>query len=264
MKTLKTLILLFTLTPALLQAQATFTDLAGLNKTPNNTNPIRATAAMHGPLTIYPDLTSFQNATNGATLTTEDFSNTLVPGTVTACGDFINNATASPCFAAGAVQAGFTVVANDDNSDFIQDLVFIGIGALGNTVDLVGANQFADSTEIQFTGADVRAVGFDTSVGFSAADITVSAYDASNGLIGAFNLSLNAIPDMAFAGFTSPSPVSRVTVVGAQGQGDLIGNLVFGASGPAVPVPTLSWVSMLLMALGLILAATLVLRRKAT
>ncbi len=263
MKNLKKLILLLTLAPGLLQAQATFTDLAGLNKTPDNTNPIRATNALHGALTIYPDLTSFQNATAGASLTTEDFSNTLTPGAVTSCGDFINNATANPCFAAGAVQVGFTVLANDDNSDLLQDVVFIGIGAFGNTAGLVGANTFADSTEIQFTGGDVRAVGFDASVGFSAADITITAFDASNGLIGAFNLSLNAVPDTAFAGFISPLPISRVTVVGAGGQGDLISNLVFGASAPAVPVPTLSWVSMLLIGLGLALTAAFSLRRKA-
>jgi len=236
---LRNLILLFALAPGLLPA------------------------AMHGALTTYPDLTSFQIATAGATLTTEDFSNTLVPGTATACGPIVNNATVNPCFAAGAVQVGFTVLANDDNSDGSQDVVFIGIGALGSTENLVGANTFADSTEIQFTAANVTAVGFDVSSGFSPTNITVTAYDTSNVLIGAISLSLSAIPDTAFAGFTSPLPVSRVTVVAAGGEGDLIANLVFGALDPPVPVPTLSWISMLLMALGLLLTAKLVLRRKA-
>ena len=87
-----------------------------------------------------------------ATLVEEDFAGG--PGVITPCGLIISSA-GDACFAAGELEDGFDIQASNATA-----VVFIPVGALGNTIPLVGANIFPEFTIVNFSG-DVYAIAND-------------------------------------------------------------------------------------------------------
>ncbi|MFC3192847.1 hypothetical protein ACFODZ_01210 [Marinicella sediminis] len=229
------------------------------NEAPNNQPPVEAPEAFLGGLTTFTTLADLQNALS--TSFTEDFSNTLIgPSDVGGCGPVINSTTASACFNAGAVIDGFNV-----NTEAAGDVVVLTVGFNGITSNAVGADTFTDVTQITFPGGDVQGVGFDAYIGFTPADLTISAFDASDALIGSYVVSgIGALPDSRFTGFTSPVPISRVTLQTAGDGGDLLSNLIFGGTQPLGPPPAvnaLSTPATILLLLSMLVMGSVLVRR---
>ena len=96
--------------------------------------------------TLYTDRPTFQ-AAFGGTLTLEDFGGGPGPGVIMACGLILSSA-GDPCFPAGELEVGFNITSSGPNTN---ETVYIGTGALGNIIPIVGSNFFTDITSINFT-----------------------------------------------------------------------------------------------------------------
>jgi len=197
--------------------------------------------ANKGATSTYTDRATWQAdytaGCGGATLTLEDFAG--LPGGVTTCGAIISDA-GDGCFAAGEIVAGIsiepTIVNGGDGN-----AVGISAGTIGNTIDVVGANSFGESTVVNFS-VDVFAVGVDI-WNNSDPSTEVRLYDAGGVLFETFTLA-NTVGAEDFFGFIALEPVSRIEIQEAADGGDLIGNLEFGDCTLSVDDVLLSQISL--------------------
>lgn len=184
--------------------------------TPNNKQPVFAT---------YTDRAAFQNdyiLQTGQGLTSEDFS--TGPSGINNCGTIISS-NGDDCFLPGELEDGFSVTSTADAGG--GTTISISPGNVGNTIHLVGANTFAESTVVNFNPG-VYAAGMDI---WNESDPTTTfrVYDASGDLLEVYTLT-NTVSAENFFGILANEPISRVEIEEANAGGDLIGNLEFGDS----------------------------------
>ncbi|MAL60359.1 MAG: hypothetical protein CMC14_09950 [Flavobacteriaceae bacterium] len=184
--------------------------------TSNNKQPVFAT---------YTDRAAFQNdyiLQTGQGLTSEDFS--TGPSGINNCGTVISS-NGDDCFLPGELEDGFTVTSTVDAGG--GSTISISPGNVGNTIHLVGANTFAESTVVNFDPG-VYAAGMDI---WNESDPTTTfrVYDALGDLLEVYTLT-NTVSAENFFGILANEPISRVEIEEANGGGDLIGNLEFGDS----------------------------------
>lgn len=213
-----------------------------------------------GTLTTYADLATFQAAAPAAVF--EDFEGGLVAaGGVAVCIPPVNSASNDPCFTPGDLITGFDfIVSTPSNS-----AVTLGAGFIGNASVVLGAATFTDITIVDFT-TPVDAIAFDVTTN-GPNPITVRAFDASATVIGTINTAVTAQGALTFVGFSSTTPIARITIADDTGGGELIDNLGFGTLAPlippATPVPSLSLTSLIIMLL-LLVTVTLGYRKYTT
>lgn len=163
---------------------------------------------------------TFMTAYSG-TLVQEDFSGGPGAGQIQDCGDTISNS-GDNCFGVGVLEEGFKITSGNNGS-----MIYIGVGALGNTSTLIGADSFADFTILSFEPQGVYGVGFDMFVD-SDPDVLVRIYDTSDNLLRAFMI--NNTPNTEnFFGVITTDPIGKIELEGQNDAGELFGNLAFGS-----------------------------------
>ena len=180
----------------------------------NNRQPIIAT---------YTNRSSFQNdyiLQSGNALTSEDFSSG--PSGINNCGPVISS-NGDNCFLGGELVPGFEVRSTNDFGS--GDTISISVGNIGNSIHLVGANTFQETTIVNFT-VDVYAVGMDI---WNEADPTTffSVYNASGDLLETYSLT-NTVASENFFGVIANEPISKIEIKEASDGGELLGRLEFG------------------------------------
>ena len=225
-------------------ASAQITSFSGWNSagqpglsssTPNTVNgPL-------GTLTIFTNLAGFQTATTGTVF--EDFEGGLVAGGgVVSCTTPVNSVSSNDCFNAGDLIPGFNInVSTPSNL-----VVALGAGIIGNADVIVGANTFADSTDLSFDATDIKAVAFDLHSNGSN-PITLTVFDTVGGVIGVINTTVTAPGSPVFIGFTSITSIGSVNISDDTGAGELIDNLRFGGIAPPAIIPSSSLTSLLVL-----------------
>ena len=197
-------------------------------QTINNTlaTIVRAENSQREIVGTYTTLIDFNEAVaancSNTTLISEDFANG--PAGILVCGTSVSDA-GDGCFAAGELQAGFTVGASNDETSSPTDVVYIPAGAIGNVDPLVGAAAFTDYTIINFS-PDVYAVAMDiwenndptTSIGlFRPGDTVIDV------------ISVNTpINSQTFFGIVTDEPIAKIIIAGRLGSGELFGNFLYG------------------------------------
>src|SRR5690606_36998328 len=97
----------------------------------------------------------FEAAFSG-TLNLEDFAGG--PGALVGCDGPFNNS-GNSCFAPGEILPGISITTSTPSEP--DPMVFLPTGLFGNTIDMVGSNQFASFTIIEFPDGNVDSFGFD-------------------------------------------------------------------------------------------------------
>ncbi len=182
-------------------------------------------------LTSYDDRVDFEADYPGV-LINEDFSGGPGPGAITPCGPEISSA-GDGCFGAGVLVDGFNVTADSGG-----DVIYIGVGAIGNTITLVGANTFADTTILTFEPDGAYAVGFDLFVS-GVPNAELSVFDTSGGFLDIFNVT-NTPDTQNFFGLISDIAIGKIEIKGEADAGELFGNLSFGNDALSVADNTLA------------------------
>ena len=165
--------------------------------------------------------TAFTDNCGGETLTMEDFG--ALPGGITTCGPLVSSAGDAGCFAAGDLVDGFTITTDLSNGD--GNIVGITSGSIGNSIDLVGANDFVEETIITFS-TPTAALGVDIWFN-SETDTRVDVMDTGGALIESFTV-VGIVGVENFFGFYSDEPVGSVQLAQINDGGELIGNMEFG------------------------------------
>ncbi len=182
-------------------------------------------------LVSYDDRADFESDYTG-TLVNEDFAGGPGSGAITPCGPEVSSA-GDGCFGPGVLVDGFNVTADSGG-----DVIYIGTGAIGNTIPLVGANTFADTTILTFEPEGAYAAGFDLFVsGVTNADISV--FDTTGALLDIFTVT-NTPDTENFFGLISDVAMGKIEMKGEADAGELFGNLVFGNDALSVADNSLS------------------------
>ena len=170
-------------------------------------------------VTMYTDKTVFEAAYNG-TFVTENFAGGPGAGNIIACGPIVSSA-GDGCFPAGELEDGFNITASSGG-----DVIYIGLGAIGNASTLMGANTFADYTLLNFAPDGAHAVGMGLFID-SVGNADVRIFDTSNTLIDTFTIS-NPSNTENFIGFISDAAIGKIEIQAEADAGELFGNLEFG------------------------------------
>lgn len=170
-------------------------------------------------VTPYTEKADFEAAYMG-TLFFEDFSGGPGAGQIVLCGPEVST-NGDSCFGAGVLEAGFSITALSGD-----DVIYIGAGAIGNTATLLGANNFADATVLNFSPDGAYAVGFDLLVS-AEPDATLTVYDTAGTVLETFTVT-NTPDSENFIGFISDTAIGKIEVAGNSDSGELLGNLTFG------------------------------------
>lgn len=219
-------------------AQSTYVEWVAAGRPDIAPGPAAPSVSLGG-LTPFADRVSWASAAGAAV--TENFNGGLTTaGSVNTCDEPVSSASNGPCFSPGQLVAGFSITSSGGGG-----VVVLGSGFLGGTQPsaVIGANSFAQTTDVAISQSGTRAVAIDVYSGGAAGDVTVSAFDSSDALIGAITVSA-AASSPVFAGFTSPVDVARVNVAGAGDSGELLDDLAFGSGATAaigVSTPSLSF-----------------------
>ena len=179
-----------------------------------------------GSLTVFTTLGDFQNAVaNPGALASEDFEGGLTPQFgLNTCNEPVSSASNDVCFTPGQLVDGFSMTSSSG-----AGIVVLGDGFLGQTGTVIGANTFTDTTNIAFSPA-VTALAFDALDGTGPGPVTVTAFDSGGGVIGSADITIGDVSNN-FIGLISPVPVASVTLDGANGEGELINDMLFGDAG---------------------------------
>jgi hypothetical protein len=191
--------------------------------------PAHAPGQYHAPtgsLSVYTTLGDFQAAVaDPGALSSEDFEGGLTgPGGLNTCNEPVSSASNDVCFAPGDLVDGFSMTSSSG-----AGIVVLGDGFLGQSGTVIGANTFVDTTDIAFSPA-VTALAFDALDGTGPGPVTVTAFDGGGNVIGSADITIGDISNN-FIGLVSPVPVASVTLDGANGEGELINDMLFGDAG---------------------------------
>src|SRR5690606_27607618 len=126
---------------------------------------------------------AFEAAFSG-TLNLEDFAGG--PGDLVGCDGPLNSG-GNSCFPAGEILQGISITTSTPSEP--DPTVFLPAGMFGNTIDMVGSNQFASYTIIEFPNNDVSAFGFDLIALLGGGNVKIRIF-GTGGLIE--TLSVNA------------------------------------------------------------------------
>lgn len=109
-------------------------------------------------------------------------------------------------------------------------LALLTDGFIGNVTDVLGANTFLDSTNMEFQNGVTGGVGFvvEDFMGGAGSDITV--YDTSNNVIGTYTSGNGN----AFVGVYSDAAIGYINVAAQGGGGEMLDNIqMYNIPGPA-------------------------------
>ncbi|MEL6811917.1 MAG: T9SS type A sorting domain-containing protein [Bacteroidota bacterium] len=201
-----------------------FSEYANLditNQPVSNIGGVIINQTRNGGVSVYTDAATF-NGDCGGTLVLEDFAGGT--GAISNCGPVISSA-GDGCFPAGEIVDGITIEASN-----ATDTVEIPAGSLGGipTINMAGAFNFIEYTTVNFTGPDdVFAVSF---ILYNNGDVDtdVRIFDTGGTILDTFTFN-NPIQSENFVGFISPMAIGSIEIEGANGEGELVGNLEFGA-----------------------------------
>ncbi len=181
----------------------------------------------NGGTQVFTVLADFQASCTDA-LTEEDFGDGPAPGTgVMACGVGPMSSAGNGCYAPGVLEEGFEMEAFGAGT---IETVWLEIGFLGNTVDLVGPNSFGDSMTLTFNGADDV---FDVGMilwNNSDPDTEFRIFDAGGVLQDSWTIN-NTVATENFYGVMTDYAIGYIEIEGANGSGELMANLMFGNCG---------------------------------
>ncbi len=262
---MKKLFLMFVLmlASAAVNAQGfTYEDAANGLPVPVGTGGTDPNGGVLGGLNVFTDRTAFEAAAPLAT-NTEDFEDNNAGGAFQSCVTPVNSASNDNCFTPGQFVDGM-----DMNTSSAGNAVMLPPAFAGNPDFLMGAITFADTTFLDFSGADVQAVGMDVFAGLGAGDVTLTFRNAGGGTIGSATvMGLGALPDNAFLGVIAVEPIAQIEIEGIGDNGELVDNIAFGpiANLPDPPaVPALQPAGLLILVLVLGAASLLLLARRNT
>lgn len=235
------------------QAQL-WSDLTPTSPLPGGTGGTAPNAPL-GTVQLFTDEMSFLAA--APTVLTETFENNLQPdNTVATCTEPVNSMSNDICYAPGNLLDGFSVTSSSGGG-----VVILTTGFLGAPSDIMGANNFVDTTIIAFN-PPVSAVGMQLFTN-AQSDIQISYLDAgSNPIDTGVAPMVPALPGSAYLGAVSPTPIGSIVIEAIGDNGELVDNLSFGNLGPPPIVPTLNIAGLAALGLGLIALAAFVMRRR--
>ena len=145
------------------------------------------------------------------------------PSGIIACNGPINSS-GNSCYGPGAILPGISVTTNTPAEP--DPMVFVQAGSFGNTVDVVGANQFASFTIIEFPNGDVDAFGFDLISLLGGGNVDIRIFGTTSGLLDTFTVNATS---QVFFGYIASEILDRVEIQDLTGaNAELIGMLVFG------------------------------------
>ena len=181
---------------------------------------INVSVLANSALTFFTDRNQFNAACPNLPLEDFEGSNTT---SVTACAGPFNSATNDACYSTGALLPGFGID-NVNSGNDPSGLVVIPPG--GSTV--VGANVFADDTDITFSTGNVGAAGFDL-VDVAGGGTWNVEFFGPSGSLGSTPATNS--PGGSFIGaLSSGLNIVRIEIRPISGfGGELIDNLTFGA-----------------------------------
>ena len=116
------------------------------------------------------------------------------------------------------------------SSTGVGDIALLTNGFFGAVTDVLGANTFLDSTNMEFQNGITAGVGFIVTdlLNFAASDITV--YDTSNNVIGTTVSSAGR----AFVGIYSDAAIGYVNIAAQGGGGEMLDDIqMYNIPGPA-------------------------------
>ncbi len=196
------------------------------------------TAPAMAQITYYTDQPTFEAAAPGLTL--EDFEETTVVGN-TGCDEPIDMNSNDLCFVPGDIQPGLALQTNEGiRAGCPGDCPMVALppGAVGNATDAVGANFFADTTDVLFTNNNVTAAGMDFS-DFAYPNIfDISIYGIGDVLMDTTTANVAAAD--TFWGVTSNQVITRILIAAQGSSAEVMDNIQFGAPAPPVSVPSMT------------------------
>lgn len=204
----------------------------------------------HAALITFNDRGLFVGAAPG--LPVETFEAGLVSaGGVTTCNGPLSSATATPCFASGALLPGIEYSASLGPS-----IAILGAGVVQNASKVLGPNLFSDTLNVTFASAN--AIGLDVLAGPVAGNVVVRVFSPGAQLLETFTVATP--PGGTFFGIVSDTgPIGSLNIASlASIPGELIDNVAFGTTS-AVPEPA----SIVLLGLGVASVAARRRRRSA-
>lgn len=242
--------------PAL--AQDTLVDWANVNGTDaTGTTPQNVTVAPRGSLIVYQDRAAFDAAFPTAGQTCEDFETNLGgDGLILGFPAPLDASTDNAVFAAGSIIPDLSFEddpLNDANGGSVDGLVFAGATIFGTPSDVVLANTFVDSLNMNIL-TPRTAVAADVLSFTAGGTATISVFDISDNLLGTVNVAAGpAVP--GFVGVSSPVAIGRVNVSSVEGGGadeaEGFDNICLAGAVETAAVPTLSRGGLLLMLMAL-------------
>lgn len=187
-------------------------------------------------LTLFATLAEFQAATAQIDVAFEDFS-ALPNNQVSPCYEPVNHQLGQPgtnllapvCFQPTELIPGFSIRSDLGVGQHGQTIFAFGSLTASTASNVVGAMSPGTTTIVDFLDGPIAVAmdGYDWQAG---SPLTFVVYDRDDVVLGSFTMQPASPPQAVFAGFISPRPVQRVTVSGAAGAAQMIGNLRFGGT----------------------------------
>src|SRR5690606_7705418 len=145
------------------------------------------------------------------------------PGALVGCDGPFNNS-GNSCFAPGEILPGISITTSTPSEP--DPMVFLPTGLFGNTIDMVGSNQFASFTIIEFPAGNVDSFGFDLIALVGGGNVEIRIYGATSGLLDTFTVNATS---KNFFGYIASEILDRVELEDPTfANVELIGMLAFG------------------------------------
>ncbi len=160
-------------------------------------------------------------------------SASVAPGAVITCMGPVSSTMGGGCFPVAGLLPGAVYNASVATQ---PNLVVLGaaFASVGNASRVLGPNRFADTFNITF--ANANAVGLDVFAGLSPGNVAISVFDSADVLLGTFTV-FAPTGGTFFGVISTTSNIGRLNIASANNGGELVDNVAFGRTGPAVPEP---------------------------